>query len=291
MQIVFHLGAHCTDEGALLKCLLRNRATLAEEGIAIPDPARYPTLLRDALAKLDGKVASEEASDALIDDLLGDQQAERIVMSYEGFMAQPRWALGRGMYYPGATERTAGLANLFPGHEVEFHLAIRNPATYLPALFERQKGKSYEDFVEGSDPMLLRWSDLVRRIRAASPGARMTVWCDEDSPVIFPEVFRLLSGHGGVRQMADTDAVLASIMSPDGVARMRAYLAQHPPQSEVHRRRVVTAFLDKFARPEAIEVELDMPGWTEAYVEELTRVYDEDCARIEGDDGVTFIAA
>ncbi|MDO9524481.1 MAG: hypothetical protein Q7J57_02910 [Gemmobacter sp.] len=290
MQIVFHLGAHCTDEGGVLKCLTRNRAALAEEGIAVPDPARYPNLLREALAKLEGKVASEEVSAALIDDLLGDVQAERIVMSYESFMALPRWALGRGMLYPGATERTAGLANLFPGHEVEFHLAIRNLATYLPTLFEKQKGKSYEDFIEGSDPVLLRWSDLVGRIRTASPLARLTVWCDEDTPLIFPEVMRQVSGHGAVRQMADTDGILAAIMTPDGVQRMRAYLAQHPPQSEQHRRRIVTAFLDKFARPEAIEVELDMPGWTDAYVEDLTRVYDEDCALIAGSEGVTFIA-
>ena len=36
MRIVYHLGAHCTDEDRLVRCLLKNRAVLAEAGIAVP---------------------------------------------------------------------------------------------------------------------------------------------------------------------------------------------------------------------------------------------------------------
>ena len=32
MEILFHLGAHCTDGGLLIKSILRNRATLSREG-------------------------------------------------------------------------------------------------------------------------------------------------------------------------------------------------------------------------------------------------------------------
>jgi hypothetical protein len=65
MRIVYHLGVHCTDEEKLLRCLLKNRGTLAEQGVVVPGPARYRTLLRDTLATLKGETASE-ATQALV---------------------------------------------------------------------------------------------------------------------------------------------------------------------------------------------------------------------------------
>ena len=59
--------------------------------------------------------------------------------------------------------------------------------------------------------------------------------------------------------------------------------------SEPQKRRVIAAFLDKFALDEEIEEELDMPGWTEETVEELTALYDADTAVIEQLPGVKFI--
>ncbi len=55
MRIVYHLGTHCTDEERLLRCLLKNRGVLATEGIVVPGPARYRTLLRDTAMTLKGQ--------------------------------------------------------------------------------------------------------------------------------------------------------------------------------------------------------------------------------------------
>jgi hypothetical protein len=289
MEIAFHLGAHCTDDEALVRCLLRNRGVLAAEGIAVPGPARYRTLLRDASAQLDGATASADTAQLLLDEIVEDEGARRVVLSFDSFMAFPRWALGRNQFYPGATDRTVALAALFPGHRVEFFLAIRNPATFLPALLERQKGKSYEEFIEGCDPLALRWSDLVDRIRAASPEVPLTVWCDEDTPLIWPDVLRHVAGHPASLTLEETDGILAAIMAPEGFARMQAYLASHPPQTSLQRRRIVSAFLDKFALPERIDMELDLPGWTAEFVEALTAAYDADCVRIARMPGVRFL--
>jgi hypothetical protein len=290
MEIAIHLGAHCTDEEALVRCLLRNRGLLGAQGIAIPGPARYRALLREASAQLAGQTASAETAQFLLDEIVEDEGARRCVLSYESFMAFPKWALGRNQFYPGATDRTAALAALFPGHAVEFHLALRNPATFLPALLERQKDRDYDEFIQGVDPLALRWSDLVERIRAASPGVPLTVWCDEDTPLVWPDVLRILSGHPASLVLEDADTITAAIMSPEGFARMQAYLAAHPPQTAVLRRRIVSAFLDKYALPERIDMELDLPGWTADYVAALTAAYDADCARIARIPGVRFIA-
>ena len=49
--------------------------------------------------------------------------------------------------------------------------------------------------------------------------------------------------------------LLSEIMTREGMTRFRAYLAKHPVMTEIQKRRVMVAFLDKFARPEAIEEE------------------------------------
>ena len=74
------------------------------------------------------------------------------------------------------------------------------------------------------------------------------------------------------------------------MARFQAYLGSHPPQSQLQLRRVIAAFLDKYAIPEEIEEEVDLPGWDARLVDDLTRAYEEDVIRIGGMDGVEFVA-
>ena len=57
----------------------------------------------------------------------------------------------------------------------------------------------------------------------------------------------------------------------------------------MQRRRVIVAFLDKFAKEEALDEELDLPGWTDSMIEDLSVIYDEDCEAIGHIPGVTMI--
>jgi hypothetical protein len=56
-----------------------------------------------------------------------------------------------------------------------------------------------------------------------------------------------------------------------------------------HRRRIVTAFLEKFGKPETLSAEANVPGWTEELVADLTRAYLADIERIARMPGVTLI--
>ncbi|MGL6208244.1 MAG: hypothetical protein ACRC14_00235, partial [Paracoccaceae bacterium] len=60
MRIIYHLGAICTDEERLLRCLLRNRGPLAEQGIVVPGPNRYRQLLRETVISLKGQAATRD---------------------------------------------------------------------------------------------------------------------------------------------------------------------------------------------------------------------------------------
>ena len=44
-------------------------------------------------------------------------------------------------------------------------------------------------------------------------------------------------------------------MSKEGMQRFAAYLKSHPDMTEIQKRRVISAFLDKFALEEEIEEE------------------------------------
>ncbi len=290
MRIVYHLGAHCTDEERLVRCLLKNRATLADQGIVVPAPTRYRKLLRDTAVQLKGQPAAIETQALVLEQIMDEDVADRLILSWDSFLSFPQWVI-RGTMYAFAGERIRAFTQIFPQIEAEFHLAIRNPATFLPALFDKQKGKTHEEFMENADPLHLRWSDVVAQIVAQNPGVPLVIWADEDTPLIWPEVLQAVSGHDDATDLEETDELLAGIMSPDGLARMRNYISTHPPQSVLQRRRIVSAFLDKFALPDRIEMQFDMPGWTPDLVEAMTANYLEDIQRIRAMPGVSFISA
>jgi len=291
MRIVFHLGAHCTDEERLVRCLYANHVRLLAQGISVPDPARYRKLLRDTAAQLRGSEASAETQALVLSSILdAGETPDRLILSWDNFLSFPQWAL-RGTIYAFAGERIRAYSNVFPGEEAEFHLAIRNPATFLPALFEKQKIKTYAEFVDGTDPMSLRWSDVIAQIRSQNPSSPLTVWCDEDTPLIWPEVLQAVSGHAPGTKLDGADELLSMIMAPEGLQRMQGYLSSHPPETVAQRRRIVTAFLDKFARADRVEMEVDLPGWTEDSVAAMSTTYRDDIARIAAMPGVTMLSA
>lgn len=290
MQIVYHLGAHCTDEERLLRCLLKNRQTLGEQGIAVPGPARYRALLRDTAITLKGKPASPDTQGMVLEQILEGTTADRLILAWENFLSFPQWVLTDRLY-PAAAERIRAFTQIFPQEPAEFFMAIRNPATFLPDLFSKQRDKTYEAFMGGTQPGDHHWSDVIEDVLEENPGVPLTIWCDEDTPLIWPEVLQAVTDHADGTVLEDRDDLLTAIMSPEGVTRMNAYLESHAPQSVVQRRRIVSAFLDKFALPEKVQMELDLPGWTADTVAQLTADYRADLVRIRSLPGVTFLTA
>jgi len=289
MRIVYHLGAHCTDEERLLRCLLKNRGVLAAEGIIVPGPAKYRTLLRDTAMALKGQAATQDTQALVLDQIMSESEADRLILSWDNFLGYAQGAIRRGIYSSGA-ERMFAFCQVFPGIDAEFHLAIRNPATFVPAVYQKQSGRSYAEFMDGVEVDTLRWSTLIADLRETNPDVPITVWCDEDTPLLWPEVLKAVSGHSDDVTLTDTDDLVTSIMSADGVQRMASYVESHPPQNIAQRRRVVSAFLDKFVLPEQIDYPIEMEGWTEDLVERATLAYDQDVSRIMAMDGVTFLA-
>lgn len=288
MKIVLHLGLHCTDGEHLLRCLLKNKGALAPKGIVVPGPGRYRPVLREAINQMKGERAAPGMTEALLDAIVDQDNAERVILSHENFLCAPDKALSEGMLYPKA-DKIGWFSNLFPETEMEACLAIRNPATLLPELRARVDPIAFDVALASADADGLSWAGVVERMRAAAPQVPLTVWCDEDTPLIWPEVVRSVAGCDEEVTLGHLYDRVAELMRPEGLQALTAYLETNPPLDEDHRRRVVSAFLDKFVREEVMAVEPAMPDWTEEDMTELSQAYDEDLREIAAMPGVRLI--
>ena len=102
MQLVLHAGVHFTEDERLLKCLLRNVDDFAARGIVVPGPGSYRSLIRDTLNAMHKTPASPEAREVLLDAMLDDAPAERVILSDANFFRTPATAMQGGMLYPAA---------------------------------------------------------------------------------------------------------------------------------------------------------------------------------------------
>jgi len=290
MQLVLHTGAHFTEEDRLLKCLLRNKGDFAKRGVAVPGPSTYRRLLRDTLSAMKDNEPSLTAREVLLDAILDDEDADRVILSNAHLYGPPRVAARAGQFYPFAEEKLMRLSRIFPDDQIHVYFALRNPATFLPALSTKVPELTESEFLGGCAPAEMRWSQFITRIRAAAPRVQITVWCNEDAPLIWGDIIRDMAGLLPGEKIVGAFDLLADIMSKDGMLRFRSYLKSHPDMTEIQKRRVMAAFLDKFALEDRIEEELDLPSWTDALVATLSDVYDEDVAQIARIPGVDVIA-
>ena len=291
MQVAIHLGVHCTDEDRLLRSLLQNKGVLAKEGISVPGPGRYREIVRKYTTKLRGTPADDETQDEIRKTILDDDTAERVILASEDFICVHGRIFENHILYEKSGYKTNWLRNLFPRDDVEFFIGIRNPATFIPAAYHhpKQNQKEFPYFLNNADVTDILWSDVILAIREANPNCPVTVWCNEDTPLVWPEIMHEISGKDPFTQLEGGFNILSSIMSEAGMNRLINYLENHSPANEIQRRRIVAAFLDKFAIADAIEEELDVPGWTENLVTELTEIYEDDLFEIEKLPGVKLI--
>lgn len=292
MQVILHAGAHCTDDSKLLKTLFKNRAEFQQRGIALPKPRHYRQLLNATIKALAKRSAGPDSRMAFLDAIMDIEATEvdRLIMHSENFFCVPKLGFHKGRIYPQAGSRLAYLTHLFPDDEVELFLGIRNPATHLPAMFAATPHTQFIEFLDGADPRDIYWSDLVSSIRQEAPNVHVTVWCNEDTPLIWSELVREIAGLAANEKITGGHDLLAEIMSAEGMQRFESYLESHPDMTEMQTRRVITAFLDKFALDDMVEEEVDLQGWTEPLIEQLTEQYEEDLFEISRIPGVTLLS-
>lgn len=289
IKIVYHLGAPHTDNDQITWSLRKDAQLLADKGVMLRMPKEYRPQLKEMIVKLQGEVPSVAEQEALLTSIVKNKSIDRLLMSDTRFLGVPSWMMYGGEFYKNAAKNTARIRDLFPDNPCEFFLGISNPANLLPAVFNAQSQKSYEKFLDGTDLANIRWSDVISQIQQENPDCPLTVWCNEDTPIIWPTILREMSGLDPQTRLQGELDVIQSIMSPDGFDLLVKYLDERPDLTEVQRRRIRGIFLEKFYLDDAVEEEIDLPGWTDETVDALTSIYDDDVERIERLPGVNFI--
>ncbi|MCR9156493.1 MAG: hypothetical protein NXH80_04535 [Rhodobacteraceae bacterium] len=281
-----------TDSDRLFRTLLRNREAFRGDGIAIPGPGKYRQLISEMLNALGDSAPAPAARDILLDSIIDEDtvHVDRLILSHEHLFSVPKIAFQGGSVYRKAEQRLRALADVFRNDSFEVFIGLRNPATFLPALLKATPLTDIAHLLHGLDPMQIRWSDLIARIKVAVPNVPVTVWCDEDSPLIWGELIREFSGVEPTYPIIGAYSRMADITSQEGMTRFRAYLAEKPDLNQAQIRRVMVAFLDKYADASKVEHEFDLPDWDAHLIQDLTEQYEEDLFDLGRMPGVTLIA-
>ncbi len=236
MQVVFHLGAPCTDDDLLLQTLMRNRDVLWSEGVAVPPPGRFRAVVRDTARTLKGRPASEEVQDALLDAIVDESSSvDRLILSDPRFICIIRLVIQGPLLWPMIDRQTTLLRALFPTDAVEFFIGMRDPATHVPQLFKTSRFSDFGEFTENMQVHAVAWSEMLRRLTMTHPDCPVTVWCNEDTPLIWGELLHDIAAVGLEVPIEGKDVLVQQIMEPSGFKRMQEYLRQKLPGSEAQR--------------------------------------------------------
>ncbi|MEX0303646.1 MAG: hypothetical protein AB3N24_14605 [Leisingera sp.] len=290
ITLAFHLGAPNTDNGQLTWSLRKDSQRLLDRGVMVRRPGTYMGALNQLLRKQDQEFVTEQDREALLAGIVKDQAVSRIIMTNSGFLGVPGWMLSQGQLYRNAGRNAAGLRGVFPGNPCEFFLGLRNPATLIGPVFKSQSSRTWAQFAGDTDFLSLRWSEVVADIQHRNPGCRITVWCNEETPVIWPNILGEVTGLGNNFRFSGELDITRGIISDSGYERLEAYLAERPGLSEDQRERVRTLFLSYFHSEDAVEEEIDLPGWSQGLVDEMTENYQQDSNLIRYMPGVTFLS-
>lgn len=279
MQIVFHCGVHGTDQDGMLKTLMHNRDRLNRNGVEIVSRNRHRGIFESALNALRGRPATPEMEDMMLDAILDSDQTQRVICSQPAFLGVPNRAITPDGLYPVAGNKLAAMANLFPSADIEFFIGLKNPATFVPYC-QSIAQSNQEDLLAGVAPQHLRWAPAIRRLLPALRGHRLVLWCHEDTPLIWPEIVRMIAQIPEDAPLKSSLHILGELLDPKGIKFIREELARNEPVTIATRREIFARALHQFVRPDRIETTITLPGWTQDLIDQMTDDYDRDLAEI-----------
>lgn len=291
MRISLHIGAHHTRTPRLVGAMKVGKRAFGRLNIATPYPADYRPIIDSELSRLDGLPPISDEEDAVLTQILGENSAvDHLVMINEDWAGDLDMMFRGGQLYTGIGDSVSRVAELFSRQDVHISMAIRNPAFLInAALTTSSIPTSLKWFLDANDPMDLSWVAPVELVQKALPNAHLTLWCEEDTPLIWQRIIRHIAHVPDGTPVRGSLAAVNDALNPEGMARLRTFLRNHTLTTPLQYERTVLAFLDKYADESVMTASCDVPGWTAETVHDLSLNYEEDIATLAAKDGVTFI--
>lgn len=276
MQIILHCGVHSTDTELLFEALQKNLSDRLPLRTQVIDPEKTRVVLRKLLrAGRDGHLP-DNARDILFEVADVQDDTERLILANTAVLGTYRDFVAPNVIFPNAVDYLRVARQIFAKDDLAVSYAMRNPATLLSAVVRDAKARNLEQITDSADPLQLRWSELAERLHHALPDVHMTIWYNEDIPLIWSAILRIMLDMDETTPVAMAHAPMLKLLQPDDIQKFEDYITKHPGMIPSQERRVITTFVEKMARSELIEEDIIIDGWTQDYVDNLTLHYEAD---------------
>lgn len=249
MQIVLHLGAHATDQGAIANWLAGSAPMLEQDGVRVVAPAAFRPAVHEALQTLRGSPAPRAVEAALIDRLCAGATPGRLVMSHSWLMGPAGRVLESRGIYPVAGQRLVALCNLFPSHRIEIALAVRAPMPFLSAILAMQSDMDAVEFWGRAAAHVLDWARVAAQLRDHAPQAAFTLWRQEDLGNLWPGIGAALVGTGARVPVQGFGGLLGDRVSREGLQKLEEYLGATAVEAQEQALRLGDIFARRFPAP------------------------------------------
>ncbi|MEO0989649.1 MAG: hypothetical protein AAFX00_01730 [Pseudomonadota bacterium] len=289
MKIALHLGAACTDGDALIWSLLKDAEAFESRGTAIPRPRRFRPQMRQIQARLKGATLEPMLQDQLLSFIAGEASPERVILSDDSFLSMPSKVFEGGTFYSGAGNAAQSLRAMFSNHDCAFYLGMRNPATFIAELVRTEAPLTYETLLNGADPNAIRWSEVVGAIRAACSDVPLTVWCNEDTPLVWPMLLHDISGTDEEVHLSGATDIASKLLGPEGQLALASSFEDGLPATSDELVDTIADVLAEHVETSDIEEIVDLPAWTNTQVDDITEAYEADVDLIAAMEGVQVL--
>ncbi len=280
MQVVIHAGAAFTDDGRLLGSLLANKAALAQSRSLPLGPRhsrQFVKVMSDSVIK---DVPVDDAQEDLREIFPEDLNAERLIISSDKFFGPRRTALQHGQIYPFAGKRTAYSEKLLEGAQIELFVGLVNPGSFIPKILMSLHEDQRESILGSTDLSCLSWLNMIDDLGDLAPGVKLTLWENEDTPLIWGDIVRAMAGLADGVALKDEYALLLSLLTGTGKTQLLELIQQGTAKDRQSLRDSLAGIFEDHAQPEQIEEELDLPGWNSDIVSAFSELYEQDLAKI-----------
>lgn len=129
------------------------------------------------------------------------------------FFGIPKEVLESGQLYPKAVKVLEQFLLLFPKDDVQLYFSIRNPASFLPALFKTSQLSEFSEILKTTNPLEIQWSEFASRLSQAFPELPIHMWCNEDSPFIWGQIQRQMGQLPAPKNIAGDFDLFSDIIS------------------------------------------------------------------------------
>ncbi|MCB1395605.1 MAG: hypothetical protein H6898_04975 [Rhodobacter sp.] len=261
--------------------MARNRAEFERQGAVVPPPRLFLSRLSEALDR--GRDLDPLArEDALLRSLGASGTHRWMAVSAPGLLGAVDDVIApEGFYVRDVARRLHGLRTLFPRCTITLMLAVRSPATMLPAILPDDP-----EMLASLLPMLdgdtLPWAALVATIRHHLPAAQLVAWRHENLAGVWPDILAQIVGPGRVLPPAGLLDFATLGLSAQARLRFERYCAANPPPTAGHMRQLAEAFGRRYGHARLSAPAESLPGWARTELDRLDAGYVTEWADISG---------